>query len=234
MLCDIDGCIAPEDASPIDAQALAALAAHNRRAAEHHDVPALTLCSGRPAPFAEAISRAIANTSLPIICENGVWLYDPAANTWYRDPAIRPEHLQMVRDAVAWAVSEEAPLEVLGQGSKRALGRPLQTDHAVELTDLTGVTLYEPEELVLSARAGTPLAEIGILLAGHGQELAFEPLDYGPLLGQEAGRGTLGGVLAAKSAMEKHGIKGRLKFMGEPAEKVCGSKPVHAAKGYYD
>ena len=34
--------------------------------------------------------------------------------------------------------------------------------------------------------------------------------------------------------MERHGIQGRLKFMGEPAEKVCGSKPVHAAKGYYD
>ncbi len=41
-------------------------------------------------------------------------------------------------------------------------------------------------------------------------------------------------MLAAKAAMEAHGIKGSLKFMGEPAEKVCGSKPVHAAKGYYD
>jgi len=48
------------------------------------------------------------------------------------------------------------------------------------------------------------------------------------------GMAAFGGVLAAKAAMEKHGIKGRLKFMGEPAEKVCGSKPVHAAKGYYD
>ena len=48
------------------------------------------------------------------------------------------------------------------------------------------------------------------------------------------GISALGGVLAAKAEMEKHGIKGRLKFLGEPAEKVCGSKPVHAAKGYYD
>ena len=48
------------------------------------------------------------------------------------------------------------------------------------------------------------------------------------------GMGALGGVLAAKAAMEAHGIKGRLKFLGEPAEKVCGSKPVHAAHGYYD
>ena len=48
------------------------------------------------------------------------------------------------------------------------------------------------------------------------------------------GIGALGGVLAAKAALEKHGIPGRLKFLGEPAEKVCGSKPVHAAHGYYD
>ena len=34
--------------------------------------------------------------------------------------------------------------------------------------------------------------------------------------------------------MKKHGSKGRIKFFGEPAEKMCGSKPVHAAKGYYD
>lgn len=48
------------------------------------------------------------------------------------------------------------------------------------------------------------------------------------------GIGALGGVLAAKAAMERHGIKGGLRFTGEPAEKVRGSKPIHAAKGYYD
>ena len=48
------------------------------------------------------------------------------------------------------------------------------------------------------------------------------------------GIGSLGGFLAAKAVMEKKGIKGMLKFFGEPAEKVRGSKPIHAAKGYYD
>ena len=48
------------------------------------------------------------------------------------------------------------------------------------------------------------------------------------------GMGSLVGALAAKAAMEKHGITGTLRFMGEPAEKVRGSKPIHAAKGYYD
>lgn len=44
----------------------------------------------------------------------------------------------------------------------------------------------------------------------------------------------LGGLLAAKAAIEHHNIRGGLRFMGEPAEKVRGSKPIHAAKGYYD
>ena len=91
-----------------------------------------------------------------------------------------------------------APLEIVGHGSKRGIGRPLQAEHTLDLSALTGVTLYEPEELVLSAKAGTPLAEIEALLAEHSQKLAFEPMDYGPLLGGAArASGTIGGVLAA-------------------------------------
>lgn len=102
-----------------------------------------------------------------------------------------------VEDAVAWALAEGKRLDVRGQGSKHAIGRPSQTDLTLDLSGLSGVTLYEPEELVLSARGGTPIAEIEKLVASKGQELAFEPLDYGPLLGQPAGRGTIGGVIAA-------------------------------------
>ena len=77
------------------------------------------------------------------------------------------------------------------------IGRPAQTDLTLDLSALSGVTLYEPEELVLTARAGTPIAEIEALVASKGQQLAFEPMDYGPLFGGAAGRGTIGGVLAA-------------------------------------
>ncbi len=48
------------------------------------------------------------------------------------------------------------------------------------------------------------------------------------------GMGAFGGLIAAKRAIEAAGLKARLKFFGEPAEKMCGSKPVHAAHGYYD
>ncbi|NWG23902.1 MAG: glycolate oxidase subunit GlcE [Pseudorhodoplanes sp.] len=110
---------------------------------------------------------------------------------------IKPRDAKDVEDAVTWALGEEKALEIVGQGTKRAIGRPSQSDATLDVSGLAGVTLYEPEELVLSARAGTPIAEIEKLVAAHGQELAFEPLDYGPVLGKEAGQGTIGGVLSA-------------------------------------
>jgi glycolate oxidase FAD binding subunit len=113
---------------------------------------------------------------------------------------LRPRDADDVRDFVASAVAANAPIEVVGHGSKRAIGRPVQAAATLDLSGLSGVTLYEPEELVLSARAGTPVAEIEALLAAHGQELAFEPIDYGPLFGASAGRGTIGGLLAANLA----------------------------------
>jgi glycolate dehydrogenase FAD-binding subunit len=110
--------------------------------------------------------------------------------------ALKPRNDAEVLEAVRWAIAEEKALEVVGRGTKRTIGRAAQTDVTLDVSGLSGVTLYEPEELVLSAQAGTPIAEIENLLAASNQELAFEPVDLGPLLGGKAGAGSLGGVLA--------------------------------------
>jgi glycolate oxidase FAD binding subunit len=109
---------------------------------------------------------------------------------------LKPRDAKEVVDAVRWALGDEKALEVAGQGSKRALGRPSQTDLTLDLSALSGITLYEPQELVLSAKAGTPIADIEAVLEQNDQQLSFEPMDYGPLIGAEAGQGTLGGVIA--------------------------------------
>jgi glycolate oxidase FAD binding subunit len=113
---------------------------------------------------------------------------------------LKPCEAREVESAVQWALAEGKALELIGQGSKRAIGRPAQTDLTLDLSALSGITLYEPEELVLSAKAGTPLAEIEALVDARGQQLAFEPIDYAPILGGVAGRGTIGGALAANLA----------------------------------
>jgi glycolate oxidase FAD binding subunit len=109
---------------------------------------------------------------------------------------LKPRDAKEVEDAVRWALGNDKALEIIGQSSKRAIGRPSQTDITLDLSGLSGVTLYEPAELVLSAKAGTPLSEIEALLDKNNQQLDFEPMDYGPLFGQAAGQGTIGGVIA--------------------------------------
>ncbi|MBK5960133.1 2-hydroxy-acid oxidase [Rhodoplanes elegans] len=109
---------------------------------------------------------------------------------------LAPRDAAEAEEAVRWAVSAGKTLEVVGRGSKRALGRPAQTDATLDLSGLAGITLYEPKELVLSARAGTPIAAVQTLVAENNQELAFEPMDFSALLGGEPGAGSLGGVLA--------------------------------------
>src|ERR1700742_1812958 len=111
--------------------------------------------------------------------------------------ALKPRDAKDVEAAVQWALAEGKTLEVVGHGSKRGIGRAAQWDLSLDLSDLAGVTLYEPQELILSAKAGTPIAEIESLLAANNQELAFEPIDYGPVFGGTPGRGTVGGTLAA-------------------------------------
>ncbi|WP_395682690.1 glycolate oxidase subunit GlcE [Inquilinus sp.] len=108
---------------------------------------------------------------------------------------LKPASEDQVLDAIRWAVAEERPLELVGRGSKRGFGRPVQAAHALDLSGLAGIEVYEPEELVLTARAGTKMAEIEAALAERGQALAFEPADLGPLYGGLAGAGTLGGVV---------------------------------------
>ena len=110
---------------------------------------------------------------------------------------LNPRDAADVEAAVQWALAEAKTLEIVGKGSKRGIGRAAQWDLSLDLSGLSGVTLYEPQELVLSAKAGTPLAEIETLLAANNQELAFEPIDYGPLFGAPGGGGTIGGTLAA-------------------------------------
>jgi glycolate oxidase FAD binding subunit len=110
---------------------------------------------------------------------------------------LKPRDAKEVEQTIGWALGDGKTLELVGRGTKRAIGRAAQWDATLDLSALSGVSLYEPEELVLSAKAATPLAEIEALVAASNQQLAFEPMDYGPLLGGAAGAGTIGGVIAA-------------------------------------
>ena len=97
---------------------------------------------------------------------------------------------------LAWAAAERKSLEIVGGATKRRIGQPGPSDHVLDMSDLAGITMYEPEELVISAKAGTSLREIEAALDEHGQELAFEPPKLGRWLGGTNHRATIGAAFA--------------------------------------
>ena len=109
--------------------------------------------------------------------------------------SLAPTDADGLAGAVRWAVAHERPLEVVAGGSKRRLGRPVQSAATLSLAAFDGIVDYQPSELVLTAKGATPLAAIEAATQAERQILAFEPADYAPLLGAPGG-GTLGGALA--------------------------------------
>ncbi|GEP55556.1 glycolate oxidase subunit GlcE [Reyranella soli] len=113
---------------------------------------------------------------------------------------IKPRDAKELRQAVEWALNDGVTLDVRGQGSKLALGKPMICDQVLDVSGISGIVDYAPEELVVTLRAGTPIREVEALLAQRNQMLAFEPPDLGPLLGRETGQGTLVGAVMGNLA----------------------------------
>ncbi|RBP17171.1 glycolate oxidase FAD binding subunit [Roseiarcus fermentans] len=106
-----------------------------------------------------------------------------------------PSDARETAETVAWAAAEGRALEIVAGGTKRGLGRPMTTEHVLDVSRLAGVVTYEPAELVLTVRPGERLAAIAAALEAEGQMLAFEPPDWRQLLGS-SGEQTLGGIVA--------------------------------------
>ncbi len=118
-----------------------------------------------------------------------------------------------LREAVARAFADDTPLRIVGGDSKAFFGRRA-TGQALDVSGHRGTVAYEPSELVLTARAGTPLTEVETLLAGERQMLPFEPPHFGP-------GATLGGTIAC-------GLSGpRRPYAGAARDFVLGVQVVN-------
>ncbi len=112
---------------------------------------------------------------------------------------LQPSDAKQIAEMISWVAAEGDTLEIVAGGTKRALGRPMKTDHVLDVSRLSGIVDYEAAELVLTARPGEPLDSINAELAKTRQMLAFEPPDWRALLGAQ-GEQTLGGVIACNLA----------------------------------
>ncbi len=132
--------------------------------------------------------------------------------------ALAPADEAGIAAAVAEAAARGEPLAVAGNATKAPMLRPVQAARGLSTRNLAGITLYSPTELVLAARAGTPLAEIEAALAERGQHLIAEPPDFSALLGTDgdADPGRRGGRQPVRPAPHRLGRDPR------PCARACG------------
>lgn len=123
------------------------------------------------------------------------------------DPAI-----EALQDTIRRAAAVRSPLRIVGGGTKDFYGEKLVGD-VVDVRGVAGIVDYEPTELVITARAGTPIDEIESAMRASGQMLAFEPPRFAP-------GGTLGGAIAA-------GLSGpRRPYAGAARDLVLGARII--------
>jgi glycolate oxidase FAD binding subunit len=125
---------------------------------------------------------------------------------------------------VRQAGDQKTPLEICGNRSKSWIGRPMQVARRISTSEMRGVTLYEPTELVLSAKPGTPLAEIEALLDKNGQEFSFEPYHWERLReARSTGVPTIGGAVATNSSGPRRILRGSAR------DQLIGTRFVNGA-----
>lgn len=142
-----------------------------------------------------------------------------------------PTREDEIADAIADAVRDGTTLAISGGGSKAGFGANSSTCN-LAMNGFAGVVDYDPAELVLTVRPGTPLSEIQTLVASQAQMLAFEPFDHGPIYGRAVGAATIGGVVAAGVAGSQRVSSGgaRDHLLGFRAVSGAGEAFVAGAK----
>jgi len=138
---------------------------------------------------------------------------------------LSPQNESELADIVRGADGQS--FEIVGHGSKRGLGRPVDASVVLDLSAFSGIVRYEPDELVITARAATPVGEIEAVLAEKNQRLGFDPADWGPFYGMPEKTATIGGVLSADSSGSA-----RLRF-GAARDHLLGFRAVNGLGEIY-
>lgn len=105
------------------------------------------------------------------------------------------------------AAAQGTRLALCGGNSRSGFGNPVEGAEAMSSRGLSGIVDYEPAEMVLTAKAGTPVAEIEAALGANRQMMAFEPMDHRGIMGT-SGEPTIGGVFAANVSGPRRFVAG--------------------------
>ena len=112
------------------------------------------------------------------------------------DYILKPDSEEEVSIIVKDLYEKNLPAEIIGSKSKNFIGNKLQCAKILDLSQLSGVVEYLPEELYIKVKACTPIAEIEEIIKKNNQQLAFEPIDFGYIISSKSNKGTAAGYLS--------------------------------------
>jgi glycolate oxidase FAD binding subunit len=110
-------------------------------------------------------------------------------------PTLNPQSAEELADMVRDCASRKAAIAVQGNATKRGIGHRVDAT-PLSVAGMSGITSYDPEEMVISLEAGTPLADVIKALDGRMQMLGFEPSGL-ETLRPDRSKATIGGTIAA-------------------------------------
>ncbi len=139
----------------------------------------------------------------------------------FKEAVLRPDSEKQISEIIKNCYRKNIPLEILGSGTKKNIGRNFQSEKTLNLSNYSGIVEYKPEELYIKVKAGTSIKEIEEELNKNNQHLAFEPTDFGPLFFGENNEGTIGGVVSCNFAGPR-----RFK-VGSARDHILGFKGVN-------
>ena len=100
----------------------------------------------------------------------------------FSSSVLKPDKEETIAEIIKHCYKKNIPLEICGSGSKKNIGRNFQSQKTLDLSNYSGIIKYEPEELYIKVKSGTPIKEIKEALEKNNQHLAFDPTDFGPYL----------------------------------------------------
>jgi len=137
------------------------------------------------------------------------------------DSIIYPQKEKEVSELIKSYHKANVPIEIIGRGSKKEIGKPLQCAKTINLSKLSGIIEYLPEELFIKVKANTPINVIEEELKKNNQQLAFEPIDFGYLFDGKSNTGTAAGHVSCN-------ISGSRRFkVGSIRDHVLGFRGVN-------
>ena len=132
-----------------------------------------------------------------------------------------PQNEREVSSFIKKFYKANIPIELIGSGSKKKIGKILQCSKTLNLSKLNGIIEYLPEELYIRVKAGTAIKQIEEELKKNNQQLAFEPIDFGYFLNGKSDYGTAAGQVACN-------ISGSRRFkVGSVRDHVLGFRGVN-------